>query len=102
MTTPEHTAGRRAGVELTFTGRLNAGGSGRLDAHALLGELDPEDEFDDYNPVCDCPRVPSDWCQACSDCATCGECTHRPRRVLPGPAPQPGACHPVTASGRPR
>lgn len=51
---------------------LPAGGRVHLDVQASLGELDPEDEVDDYSPVCDCPRVPSDWCQPCGGCAACG------------------------------
>jgi hypothetical protein len=66
-----------------------AGGRVHVDVLAPVGELYPEGECDlypegecdDYNPVCDCPRVPSDWCQQCGGCAGCGECTHRPRRV---------------------
>lgn len=60
---------------------LTAGGRVHVDVQAPVGERDPEDEFDDYNPVCDCPRVPSDWCQPCGGCAACGECTHRPGPV---------------------
>lgn len=60
---------------------LTAGGRAYVDVLAPVGEIDPEEEFDDYNPVCDCPRVLGDWCQSCGGCVACGECTHRPGRV---------------------
>jgi hypothetical protein len=36
-----------------------------------------EDQAEDYNPLCDCPRVPAKWCQECGQCAACYKDQHQ-------------------------
>jgi hypothetical protein len=81
-------AERTVAVWTTVTGggtrieRLTADGQVHGDGRPPLGEPWFEGDDDpDWNPVCDCPRAPRDWCQPCGGCAACGECTHRPGPV---------------------
>ncbi|MFB7941761.1 hypothetical protein [Streptomyces sp. NPDC056049] len=54
---------------------LTADGQVHVDYAPPLGE--PWFEGDDdpnYNPICDCPRVPLQFCLECAGCAACGQC----------------------------
>ncbi|MFJ1601493.1 hypothetical protein [Streptomyces sp. NPDC088261] len=36
--------------------------------------LHPGDDDLDSNPICECPRLPRQFCMACAGCAVCGHC----------------------------
>ncbi|MFI1293400.1 hypothetical protein ACH4VM_33990 [Streptomyces sp. NPDC020792] len=55
---------------------LTADGQVHVDYTPPLGESYFEgDDAPDYNPICNCPRVPKQFCMECASRAACGQCT---------------------------
>lgn len=65
---------------------LTADGQVHVDYTPPLGEpwFEGDDE-PDYNPICDCPRLPKQFCMECAGCAACGQC-RGPHTWPPAPA----------------
>ncbi|MFJ2170400.1 hypothetical protein [Streptomyces griseofuscus] len=54
---------------------LTADGQVHVDYAPPLGEPYFEGDDDpDYNPICNCPRIPALFCMECAGCAACGQC----------------------------
>ena len=66
--------------ELTADGQVHVDSTPPLGEPWFVGDDEP-----DYNPICDCPRLPKQFCMECAGCAACGQC-RGPHTWPPAPA----------------